>query len=185
MGADHRGRAVHRPGRRGPARQRDHHATAGCSGADIHLTTLHSTILLATGLLAAISAVRRTTALIFTCVQFFGYLLLFTAGAVTYARAAPTPLGLDPGDAVLHLILTTLAAALFLWLAGQGLEDRWWIYGRVTLAVRLNRAGGWRACAQWCHRRWGEGRPWRGHASGADRGHGRWWGVGRASSRGR
>jgi hypothetical protein len=97
-----------------------------------HFTTLHSAILLATGLLASLSAARRTTALISTCAQFFGYLLMFTAGSVGYARAVPTPLGLDPGDAMLHLALTALAAGLFMWLAGHGIEGRWWIYDRSS-----------------------------------------------------
>lgn len=111
-------------------------AGPGSTGAPVlifHLTSTHSGLLLGTGLLALIAARRRRTALIFLIAQFFGYLLLFTAGSVAYAREVSTPLGLDVGDLVGYLVLIVLAAALTMWVSGQGLEGRWW--GRTRRAA--------------------------------------------------
>lgn len=99
-----------------------------------HFTTLHSWVLLGTGLLAVISAGRRRTALIFTGLQFTAYMLLFAVGSVASARSAQTPLGFDAGDSVLHLILAVLGATLFMWLAGQDMEGRWWVRDQTSAA---------------------------------------------------
>ncbi|MGH3671434.1 MAG: DUF4383 domain-containing protein [Pseudonocardiaceae bacterium] len=102
----------------------------GPAGAPVlvfHFTTLHSGVLLVTGLLAVISARHRRTALIFTGFQFGAYTLLFAVGSVAFARSVPTTLGFDPGDSVLHLIVAAVGAALYLWLAAQILQGQWWI----------------------------------------------------------
>jgi hypothetical protein len=106
----------------------------GRAGAPVlvfHFTTLHSWVLVATGLLAVISAQRRRTALIFTGLEFLVYMLLFMVGSAAFARHVRTPLGFDAGDSVLHLILAVLGAALFMWLAGRDLEGPWWIRDRI------------------------------------------------------
>lgn len=110
-------------------------AGPGPAGAPVlllHLTVADSALLLATGLLALLAARRRSTALILTGAQFVGYLLLFTAGSVAYARAVSTPLGLDVADLAGYLVLTALGAALFMWFSGQGLEGRWWARAGAT-----------------------------------------------------
>ncbi|HEX5348888.1 MAG TPA: DUF4383 domain-containing protein [Pseudonocardiaceae bacterium] len=109
----------------------------GAAGAPVlvfHFTTLHSWVLLGTGLLAVISAGSRRTALIFTGLQFSAYMLLFAVGSVALARSAQTPLGFDAGDSVLHLILAVLGATLFMWLAGQDMEGRWWVRDQTSAA---------------------------------------------------
>jgi hypothetical protein len=106
----------------------------GPAGAPVlvfHFTVLHSWVLLVTGVLAVISARRRRTALIFTGFQFMGYMLLFAVGSVAYARAARTPMGFDPGDSFLHLVIAVTGAALFMWLAGQIMEGQWWVRDRT------------------------------------------------------
>lgn len=105
----------------------------GPAGAPVlvfHFTVLHSWVLLATGVLAVISARRRHTALIFTGFQFMGYMLLFAVGSVAFARSARTPMGFDALDSVLHLIVAVVGAAVFLWLAGQIMEGPWWVRDR-------------------------------------------------------
>lgn len=105
----------------------------GPAGAPVlvfHFTVLHSWVLLATGVLAVISARRRRIALIFTGFQFMGYMLLFAVGSVAYARAARTLMGFDPSDSFLHLVIAVVGAALFLWMAGQIMEGPWWVRDR-------------------------------------------------------
>jgi hypothetical protein len=109
---------------------------AGAPVLMFHITTLHGWVLLATGLLAVISAQRRRIALIFTGLEFLVYTLLFMVGSVDSARHMQTPLGFDAGDSILHLIVAVLGAALFMWLAGQGLEGRWWIRTRARVGQR-------------------------------------------------
>ena len=104
---------------------------AGAPALVFHFTVLHSWLLLVTGLLSVTSAHRRRTALIFTGFQFLAYVLLFAAGSVAYARSAQTPLGFDARDSVLHLIVAVAGAAVYLWLAGQILEGRWWVRDRT------------------------------------------------------
>lgn len=106
----------------------------GPAGAPVlvfHFTVLHSWVLLATGVLAVISACRRRIALIFTGFQFLAYMLLFAVGSVAYARAARTPMGFDPSDSFLHLVIAVVGAALFLWMAGQIMEGQWWVRDRT------------------------------------------------------
>lgn len=118
-------------------------AGPGPAGAPVllHLTVADSALLLATGLLALLAARRRSTALILTGAQFVGYLLLFTAGSVAYARAVSTPLGLDVADLAGYLVLTALGAALFMWFSGQGLEGRWWARAGAGATARAAEAG--------------------------------------------
>ncbi|HEX4100124.1 MAG: DUF4383 domain-containing protein [Pseudonocardiaceae bacterium] len=103
---------------------------AGPAGAPVlvlALTTMHSGVLLGFGVLAALAARWRRSALMVTGAGAVGFMLLFLFGTVASAKSDPGPLGFDPGDSVLHLIFMALNLALLMWLGAETLEGPRWI----------------------------------------------------------
>lgn len=113
---------------------------AGAGVGPLHLTAAHAGLLLGTGVLALGCSVRRRSALALLTVQSVGYLVLFLIGLVDAARPLPTALGFDYSDAILHGALMVIGLGLGMWIAGEGLEGRWWIRRRP--APRTDDASG-------------------------------------------
>jgi hypothetical protein len=113
---------------------------AGAPVGPLQLTAAHAGLLLGTGVLAAVCSARRRFALAFLTVQSVGYLALFLIGLVYAARPIPTALGFDYTDAILHGALMVIGLGLGMWMAGEGLEGRWWI--RRRHAPRTDEASG-------------------------------------------
>jgi hypothetical protein len=105
---------------------------AGAPVGPLQLTAAHAGLLLGTGVLALGCSVRRRPALAFVTVQSVGYLVLFLIGLVDAARPLPTALGFDYTDAILHGALMVIGLGLGMWMAGEGLEGRWWVRRRHT-----------------------------------------------------
>jgi hypothetical protein len=103
---------------------------AGAPVGPLQLTTAHAGLLLGTGVLALACSARRRPALAFLTVQSVGYLALFLIGLVDAARPIPSALGFDYTDAILHGALMVIGLGLGMWIAGEGLEGRWWIRRR-------------------------------------------------------
>jgi hypothetical protein len=103
---------------------------AGAPVGLLQLTPAHAGLLLGTGVLALVCCARRRSALAFVTVQSVGYLALFLIGLVDAARPIPTALGFDYTDAILHGALMVVGLGLGMWMAGEGLEGRWWVRRR-------------------------------------------------------
>ena len=104
--------------------------SAGAPVGPLQLTAAHAGLLLGTGVLALGCSARRRPALAFLTVQSVGYLALFLIGLVDAARPIPTALGFDYTDAILHGGLMVIGLGLGMWMAGEGLEGRWWMRRR-------------------------------------------------------
>ncbi len=91
------------------------------------LTATHSIVLLLTGVAALGCAWRRRAALVLSGVQAVAYLLVFAVGVTLAARHVPTSMGFDDADAVLDGAIAVLGLAVFMWIAGEALEGRWWV----------------------------------------------------------
>lgn len=100
---------------------------AGASVGPLQLTAAHAALLLATGVLALVCCARRRSTLVFVTVQSVGYLVLFLVGLVYAGRNVPTVLGFDYTDAVPYGALMVIGLGLGMWMAGEGLEGRWWV----------------------------------------------------------
>jgi hypothetical protein len=100
---------------------------AGAPVLVLALTPVHSGVLLGFGVLAALAARRRRSALLVTGAEAVGFMLLFLFCTVASARSDPGPLGFDPGDSVLHGIFMAVNLALLMWLAAESLEGPRWV----------------------------------------------------------
>lgn len=105
------------------------HADVGPDGAPVlflYFTPWHSGILLGFGILCAASIVRRHLAVAVTAIGAVGFALLLFAGGVAAAHDAPTPLGLDNRDLLLHGVIAIVNFAILYWLLPDVLEGRNW-----------------------------------------------------------
>ena len=99
----------------------------GASVGPLQLTAAHAALLLGTGVFAIGCSARRRSTLVFVTVQSVGYVVLFLVGLVYAGRNVPTVLGFDYTDAVLYGALMVIGLGLGMWMAGEGLEGRWWV----------------------------------------------------------
>lgn len=107
----------------------------GISGTvdwELALTPVHSWLLIGAGLLAALAALRRRTALAATTFGVITGLLMFAIGTGTLGTPASGHSALRfwhyrVGDSVLFCLLTAYNFALLLWLVANALEGPAWI----------------------------------------------------------
>lgn len=115
------------------------HPDAGSAGAPVlilHLTPWHSALLGGTGLILALSALRRRSSVIISATVTVGYLLLVFYGAVASAHHAPGPLGLGAQSIVVHGVIAALNLGILYWLLPDALEGPDWVRRSRTDAPR-------------------------------------------------